>query len=318
MGLVASFAAIVAVLVHVSWAPADPLIGPTPATPNAQLSVTTSTNNVADGAAIHFTVTTSGGATLNLVEAHICVHGFTSYTLTNFNFSGPTGLRCVYANGITTGGLNSVQSNYKLGPLPFSAVTTSGDQSFAVGSGAVSWFGSDGFGPASLTCGPTSECDLVVRVGLTGDPTSVLDTFFIQPICFAGGSCGTATTTTTTGGTTSTTGGTTSTTAATTTTTGATTTTKAGTTTTTGTPTTLVDSTTTTTGGGGSGSGTPTTLAGVVAGGSGSSPTGSSGSGSLAFTGSTTRNLVSIALLLVALGLFLLGQASRRRGASTR
>jgi hypothetical protein len=49
--------------------------------------------------------------------------------------------------------------------------------------------------------------------------------------------------------------------------------------------------------------------------GSGTSPGTSPGGGGLAFTGTATRNLVSVALLLVAAGLFLLGQASRRRAA---
>jgi hypothetical protein len=46
--------------------------------------------------------------------------------------------------------------------------------------------------------------------------------------------------------------------------------------------------------------------------------TGTTGSsGNLAFTGSSTRNLVSIALVLLAAGLFALGEASRRRARST-
>jgi hypothetical protein len=48
-------------------------------------------------------------------------------------------------------------------------------------------------------------------------------------------------------------------------------------------------------------------------------PTGTnvSSGGTLAFTGSTTRNLVSIALLLIAVGCFLLGRALRERGAAS-
>jgi hypothetical protein len=41
--------------------------------------------------------------------------------------------------------------------------------------------------------------------------------------------------------------------------------------------------------------------------------TGTGTAGALAFTGDITRNLASVALLLIAAGLFLLGQASRRR-----
>jgi hypothetical protein len=61
-----------------------------------------------------------------------------------------------------------------------------------------------------------------------------------------------------------------------------------------------------------------TTVAATSAGATGATGRTGTGAGSLAFTGSMTRDLLSISLLLVAVGLFVLGEASRRRAAQTR
>ena len=405
-GVIATVAAIIAVAIHVSWAPASPnlsadavtaaaaVIGPTPATANASIVMTGPVDALANGDAVHFTVNTAGGVTLNKVEAHICAHGYTTYSTTTFGFANSGGTRCVYAPNITTGALTGIEAGYKLGPLAFAAVTTSGDEVFHAGSGTVDWVNSNGnaakgapapgaVGP--LTCDASNPCDLVVNAGLTND--SIPETFFIQPLTFAGAGGPTTTTasTTTTSTTTTTTspGSTTTapTTSSTTTTTtpGSTTTTAAGSTTTT-VPTNVGGTVTpSTVAPGGSitvqSSGwqasssvavtlhsDPVTLGALTADGSGNvsgnfgvpvgtatgahtvvldgknaqgatkqvtlnvtvatsttggatTGTGTGTAGALAFTGDLTRNLASVALLLIAAGLFLLGQASRRRAA---
>jgi hypothetical protein len=177
-------------------ASADPLIGPTPVPTNTTtLTFTNSHDGLVPGQAINFHVDTTSPDTLNKVEAHICATGFTTYSGSQFGYSGASGTRCVYggSGGISSGSLNGIQAGYKLGPLPYSAVTTSGPLSFAAGTtdapGApVSWFNSSsvaGNGGNPLSCDVTHKCDLVVDVGLTGD-SNTLDTFFIQPLTFAG------------------------------------------------------------------------------------------------------------------------------------
>ena len=384
-GVAAALAAIVAVALQVTWAPAA--TGPVPAA-SASINFTSATSNLTDGAAVHFTVTTTGAVTLNKVEAKICRSGFTSYSTTTFGYDGGSAnaVRCVNQSGISTGSLGA--GDYRVGPLAFSAVQTSGDVTFHAGTGTVNWLSTKGFAPpAPLTCDSTSGCDLVIDVGLTGD--LVPDTFFIQPLTYGTGGGPTTTTTTTPGATTTTaSGATTTTTAGATTTTaaGATTTTSAGATTTTSptnadgsvTPSTVapdgsvtVESTgwkasssvaatlhsdpvslgTLTADADGKVSGAFTVPAGTAAGAhtielTGKDPddadrtvslaltvsdppsstttvvvpgAGSSAGGpKLAFTGSGTRNLASIALFLIALGLFLLGRQERRRAADGR
>jgi hypothetical protein len=403
-GVIAAVAAIVAVAIHVSWAPASPnvsadaitvaagLIGPTPATANASIVMTGPVGALANGDAVHFTVNTAGGVTLNKVEAHICAHGYTTYSTTTFGFANSGGTRCVYAPNITTGALTGIEAGYKLGPLAFAAVTTSGDQVFHAGSGTVDWVNSNGnaakgapapgaVGP--LTCDSSNPCDLVVDAGLTND--AIPETFFIQPLTFAG-TVGTTTTTAATTSTTTTAPGTTTTTAPGTTTTTqpsstTSTTTKPGSTTTTAptsaggtvTPSTVPPGGSITVQSSGWQAGSsesvtlhsdPVTLGALTADASGNvsgnfsvpaatatgahtvvidgkdaqgatrqvtlnitvatsttggattgTGTGTSTAGALAFTGDATRNLASAALLLIAAGLFLLGQASRRRAA---
>src|SRR3977135_1113136 len=144
-GVIAALAAILAVAIHVTWAPAVAVIGPTPATPNAAISVAGPTDNLTAGDSIHFTVTTSGAVTLNKVHAKICVHGFTSYSTTSFGYANAGGTRCVFAANITSGALTAIEAGYQLGPVPFASVTTSGDMVFHAGTGTVSWVNSNGF-----------------------------------------------------------------------------------------------------------------------------------------------------------------------------
>ncbi|HXY94866.1 MAG TPA: hypothetical protein VEP49_20555 [Acidimicrobiia bacterium] len=173
-----------------SPAVADPLLGPTPAPTNAtSLTFTTAHDGLVPGQGIGFHTDTTLPATLNKVDAKICQTGFGSYSTSTFGYNGSGGVRCVDGAHIGSGGLNGIQSGYELGPLPFSSVTTSGPQTFHAGTsdapGApVSWQNDDTFPAGPLTCDKTHKCDLVVDVGLTGD--SVLDTWFIQPLTFAG------------------------------------------------------------------------------------------------------------------------------------
>ena len=377
-GFLAGLIAIAAVMVQVAWAPATP-IGPTPSTSYAAVTMNTAVTGLADGSTVSFTVTTSGSVTLNSVEAKICVHGYSTYTANQYGYSGATGVRCVYQPGISSGAF--VSGSYRVDPIPYSSVQTSGLLSIAVGTGTVTWTNSNGYGPATLTCDAADPCDLVIKAGLTGD--SITDTYFIQSLEFGGGG---ATTTTTEATTTTTSASTTTTEATTTTTSASTTTTTAPATTTTSvasTTTTAAPTTTTTNPGGSvspssvapggiitvqtdgwkSGSSVsailhsdPVALGTLTADGSGlasarfSIPanvaTGShsvvltgtdpsdaprivtipvtvatGGSGiagqALAFTGAHARDLTSVALLLIAVGLFVLGQVARRRGASS-
>jgi len=377
-GFLAGLIAIAAVMVQVAWAPATP-IGPTPSTSYAAVTMNTAVTGLADGSTVSFTVTTSGSVTLNSVEAKICAPGYSTYTANQYGYSGATGVRCVYQPGISSGAF--VSGSYRLDPIPYSSVQTSGLLSIAVGTGTVTWTNSNGYGPATLTCDAADPCDLVIKAGLTGD--SITDTYFIQSLEFGGGGATTtteATTTTTSASTTTTTAPATTTTSASTTTTTApaTTTTSVASTTTTAAPTTPTTNPggsvspssvapggiiTVQTDGWKSGSSVsailhsdPVALGTLTADGSGlasarfSIPanvaTGShsvvltgtdpsdaprivtipvtvatGGTGiagqALAFTGAHARDLTSVALLLIAVGLFVLGQVARRRGASS-
>lgn len=163
-------------------AAADPLIGPTPApTANTTLTFSTPHDGLVDGQSITFKVDTTLPTTLNKVEAKICNTGFTTYGSTTFGYAGAGGTRCVFQPGISSGSLNL--GDYRLGPLAFSSVTTSGNQTFHAGTGSVAWTNSNG-NPGTIQCDVTHKCDLVVDVGLTGDSTT--DTFFIQPLTYAG------------------------------------------------------------------------------------------------------------------------------------
>jgi len=176
---------------------ADPVIGPTPAPTNAtSITYSTAHDGLVNGQGVGFTVNTTLPSTLNKVHAKICATGYTTYSSTTFGYANAGGTRCVYGAGVTAGALTGVQAGYQLGPNPYSSVTTSGPLTFAVGTGSVTWNNSNGNagqgvspvpGPAAagpLVCDVTHKCDLVVDVGLTGD--SVTDTYFIQPLTFAG------------------------------------------------------------------------------------------------------------------------------------
>ena len=173
---------------------ADPTVGPTPApTNNTTITFSTSHDGLVNGQGVGFTVNTTLPSTLNKVHAKICATGYTTYSSTTFGYANAGGTRCVYGAGITSGGLTGIQAGYQLGPNPYSSVTTSGPLTFAVGTGTVNWNNSNGNpaqglpapgGAGPLACDVTHKCDLVVDVGLTGD--SVTDTYFIQPLTFAG------------------------------------------------------------------------------------------------------------------------------------
>lgn len=161
-------------------------IGPVPVPANStSITYSSPVTGLVAGNSVGFTVNTSSPATLNKVHAKICATGYSTYSTTTFGYSGSSGTRCVYGAGVTSGSLSGIQTGYQLGPIPFSSVTTSGAQSFAVGTGTVSWTNANGNNGGPLTCDATHNCDLVVNVGLTGD-TSATDTWFIQPLTFAG------------------------------------------------------------------------------------------------------------------------------------
>ena len=282
----------------------------------------TPTASLDDGqvVSIHADVGTSGVKLFSIV-AHICAPN--AHITTDFRF-GPDGGKCPGAAANPGGGTGeaSVASTgtssllldpANVDPAPFKA-----------GVGTVDW---KSFGPSdpatgtarSLTCDSTHACDLVVKVSTDGSNNY----FFTAPLSFAGAGASTSssspsgiaatstteltvraaadtTTTTASGTTTTTTPSGTTTTTTTTTPCSTTTTTTASDTTTTTTPTdttttTIPCSTTTTT------AATATTLSGTTA---TTTPSG----GGLPNTGGNSRDLASAALLMIAVGLFLLGR----------
>ena len=247
------------------------------ATTNAVTLTAAPVTGLTDGQTITYSVATSGSTTLTGgVTAHLCKHGLTGYTTSNFGYSGSQGVRCVYQAGIVSGGLTN--ADYEATQNFFQATTT-GALTFKAGTGSLVWGSVTGQGPLSIQCDSANPCDLVVQVNLTGD--SVATTYFIQPLEYGGGGGPTTTTTSTTStsttstsstSTTSTSSTTTSTTKPPTTTSSTTTsttkppTTTSSTTTSTTTSTTLPAATTTTTIGSGGGTVTPAvaTPGGVV------------------------------------------------------
>jgi hypothetical protein len=388
-GLLAVIAAILAVAVQFGWSAADPATGPVPVTANPVTFTASPVTDLTAGSDVVWNITTSGSTKLvGFTTAHLCVHGKTSYSSQSFGFNGPQGVNCVLSSGIFDGGISGADYEATTGPYSGSESTLSEPQHFKVGTGSVSWVNSTNDGPTTVACDTDDRCDLVVQVNLSGD-SKASQTYFIQPLTFAGG--GSTTTTTTSTGLTTTTGAATTTTGAstTTTTTVAPTTTKATTTTTTPVTTTTVDPngsvtpstvgpngavTVTSTGwdagsvvkvtlhsdpvvlgtltanDAGTASGPFTIPAGTAPGdhtleltyndpavgsrtvslsltvastttatiasgtgtGTGTGTTGSSTAGALAFTGGNVRSLASIALLLIAAGLFILGRLARR------
>jgi len=284
-------------------------VAETPVTANLQINVTTATDDLEAGDVVTFDVQSANGVTISGVEAKLCNIGppptlapaFTSYDTDSYGYSG-TNVRCVRGipfngtQGIITGGLDADAATdgvqpptYRIDPqVQAPGTTQTAAANFTVGTGSVVWVNAAG-NQGTMECGPDAPCAMVVKVDHTGAAGT---TFYIQQLVFAGG---TAVTTTT-----SVPGSTVPTTAA-TTTTSTTTTTSVPSSTTTSTP-----ATTTTSAPSSSSTSTPA-ITGVAGGGTGT------GSSPLAFTGTSTRDLVSIALVMLAVGLFILGETQRRR-----
>jgi hypothetical protein len=168
-----------------SPAGAASVIGPVPA-PSATTTITftTPTDGLVGGQNVTFHTDTTSPDTLNRVYAKICATGNTSYTGTTFGYTGASGIRCVYGPGVSAGGLTGVSPGYAVGPFPYSAVTGSGNLTIQPGTGSVTWYNAGTVGPNTLQCDSTHACDIAVDVSLTGDTQT--DTWFIQPLSFAG------------------------------------------------------------------------------------------------------------------------------------
>ena len=199
-GLFAALAAILAVALSFDVVDAASSTGPVPATTNTVTLTAAPVTGLTDGQTITYSVATSGSTTLTgAVTAHLCKHGLTGYTTSNFGYSGSQGVRCVYQAGIVSGGLTS--ADYEATQNFFQATST-GALAFKAGTGSLVWGSVTGQGPLSIQCDSSNPCDLVVQVNLTGD--SVATTYFIQPLEYGGGGGPTTTTTSTTTSTTST------------------------------------------------------------------------------------------------------------------
>lgn len=258
------------------------------------------TDNLAPGSTVTFNVQTTTPRGLLSVEPRLCKNILDGWDDATFGYSGSSGRRCVRQVGITAGGLDADPGagtgspTYALAAAVYDGQPqTSANLTFTVGTGSVTWNNATGFSDTLACGGPNSSCAIVVKVETTTDRT-----WFIQTLTFVGDS-GPSTTT----GPTSSTSSTTS-----TSTTTSTTTTSTSTTTTTPSSTTATSLPVTTTLGTSGTTALPTATT-VIAGGS---TTGSSGS-PLAFTGASTRDLLSVGLVLLAIGLFILGERERRR-----
>jgi hypothetical protein len=164
-------------------ASADPPIGPSPPTTN---TVTFTAPNVTDletGQTISFTVNTSGTAHLiGNLSAHLCLHGLSGYGSSTFGYSGSGAVRCVYQQGIVSGGLaNGADYEKTFGPYS-GGESTSGSLSWKLGTGSVTWGNATGYGPVTLQDDSNHPVDLVVQVNLVGDDTPT--TYFVQPLKF--------------------------------------------------------------------------------------------------------------------------------------
>ena len=276
----------------------------------------TNVTNLTAGALVSGSITTTDG--FGGYEVKLCKTGFSSYNNVSYGYSGSGGNRCV--KQFAPGGLDPADGglDFNAGTAGIQAPTITNPATggywiptvngsnnpetrtfqFQVGTGSAQWYNTDGFGPFTLTCDSANPCDMVVRISHGGNTT-----FFIQPLAYAGQGGTTVPTTTPP-----------TTTPPTTTppTTTPPTTTPPTTTPPTTTPPTTTGSTTSTGGGSTtttSGSTATTQVAGAGASGSGSG-------GALAFTGASTRDLLSIALLLLGIGLFVVGEVERRRSRS--
>ena len=166
---------------------------------NVHFVQVTSPDNLTQGSVMQFKVTTDGGVALNNVTAQLCTPNLTGWTVNNYSYSGSQGVRCVKQftpNGIVAGtGLDAspaagIQApTYRIDTVPFSPsppTTDSGVFNFTVGTGTVDWYNAGGFpspGPATLTCGPGSPCDMVVQVNSTAGTTWIVQqlTFLTTP-----------------------------------------------------------------------------------------------------------------------------------------
>jgi len=323
--VVALLAALAIQAVHVGASPLQD-----PGVANLSVNFSTATDGLNGGDSVQFTVTASNGLGLFGVEAHLCKTGFapSSYTTTNYGYTGSGGNRCVkeFTPGgvqpaVPSGGLQPYVAPstlnrsgvYRLDPVAFNGASqTTPTFTLDVATGSVTWVNASGFN-FSMDCGPGHPCDLVIKVD-TNDQTTPT-AYFVETLNYAGEVTSTTSSPTTSTSSPSTTSTTTSSTTSTSTTSTPTTSTPTTTTPTTTTPTTTTPTTTTRTPSStstthsSSSTSDPTTPLTVA-------PTVSSGtsSGALAFTGASTRDLLSIALVLIAVGLFLLGERERRRG----
>jgi len=144
------------------------------------------TTNLAPGDVVAGSITTTDG--FQGYEVKLCKPGLTGYSLTNFGYSTSAGVRCVKQNspgGISSGGLDASLTAGIQAPtywIPTVAGSNSPETrtfSFTVGTGTVEWYNTDGFGPESLTCGPSNPCDMVVRVSHGGSTS-----WYIQPLTY--------------------------------------------------------------------------------------------------------------------------------------
>jgi hypothetical protein len=253
----------------------------------ATVTVTPS-SGLNNGDAVDITATFAAGSVFKMT-AHLCLDGGTYNNNADFALDGP------WCSPNAVSPQADVVKTVNVAPSDTSAsIATATGNPFHVGVGTAASWQDFNFDTHQLTCGPSTVCDLVVEVAISGG-----NAFFVVPLGFAG-----AVTTTTAGPTTTTAGPTTTTAAPTTTTAGATTTTAKATTTTSSATTTTGGSTTTLPVGG-----TATTGSVIVAG-AGAQSAGSSSA--LALTGASSRDLASAALLLLAAGLLLLSASKRR------
>lgn len=247
-------------------------------TDNIAFNVSTATDSLGPGSVVQFTVQTSSGVGLNAVTVQLCTPGLSGYSPTNFGYSGSTGVRCVKQftpNGIVAGTelAPNPGATYRLDTVPFNGTPQT--------SGTFSFTA----GTGSVTWFNAGGYGPNVLTCGPGSPCDMVvqvvstsgTTYFKQTLTFAGDPPVTTEPPVTT----------------------------------TQPPVTTSDpqvTTTSTTVPLGTGTTQPVVLA-AGAGGTG----GSSNASTLAFTGASTRDLVSIALVLLAFGLFLLGERERRR-----
>jgi hypothetical protein len=273
----------------------------------------TPTTDLTDGQAVAVSATFAAGS-VSEMRVHLCAHNAGISNTADFDLDGP------FCSPNKVSPAADVQKFVAVAPSDTSA-SILGDFHVGIGTGAE-W--TDIFSTThTLTCDSTHQCDIVVQFQITGGQS-----WFAAPLTFAGGGTTTTTSTTTSttlpGTTTTTNPGTTTTSTTTSTTVPSTTTTSttvpATTTTFTTVPSTTTTSPGTTTTTDPSGTTTTTTLPiGVSAGSTGTGgtgiPTASNGTGGLALTGVESRDLASVALLLIAAGLLMLSFYYRRTAA---